>query len=175
MLLPATAAASQVPPTSTAPPTAVATPAPSAPSSCARPEYRQFDFWLGDWDVYRRDGQRAGRNRVEAVYGGCAVRESWEGNDLQGSSYNIFDRESGRWHQTWVDGSGLLLRLDGGLVGHEMVLRGEAPTWGRPGVFLQEIRWTPRAGGELEQTGRLSEDGGKTWTTLFDLVYRRRQ
>ena len=42
-------------------------PAPPSPTSaapapaCGAAEYRQFDFWLGDWDVYNAKGARAGR------------------------------------------------------------------------------------------------------------------
>ncbi|MFI5183972.1 MAG: hypothetical protein ACHQNV_06220, partial [Vicinamibacteria bacterium] len=43
-----------------------AKPAPSPDAReppCSASEYRQFDFWLGDWDVYE-NGKAAGTNRV---------------------------------------------------------------------------------------------------------------
>ena len=152
-------------------PAPVATP---APPPCQSAEHRQFDFWLGEWEVFRPDGRRAGTNRIASTMGGCALHESWTSADgAHGESFNAWEPNAGEWHQTWVDDSGLLLRLDGGVEDGAMVLRGEAPTWGREGIFLQEIRWAPRPGGEVQQTGRLSEDGGRTWTVLFDLTYRR--
>ena len=161
---------------------AQATPAPPqpapaatpAPPPCASPAHHQFDFWLGEWEVFRPDGQRAGGNRIVSALGGCALHESWTsaaGN--RGESFTAWEPNAGVWHQTWVDDSGLLLRLDGGIEEGAMVLRGEQPTWGREGLFAQEIRWTPLPGGGVQQTGRLSEDGGKTWAVLFDLTYRR--
>ena len=172
---PATSAPAPAPaPTSATAAGSSTTPPTARPPACRSPQHRQFDFWLGEWEVFRPDGKLAGRNRIEAIHDGCALRESWQGTGMSGSSLSSFDAATGGWHQTWVDETGLLLRLDGSRDGDSMVLRGKAPTWGRPGLFLQEIRWTPLAGGGVRQTGRLSEDDGQTWTTLFDLTYRRK-
>ena len=39
-------------------------------SRCVAPKYRQFDFWIGQWDV--RDGGAAiARSRVEAGRDSC--------------------------------------------------------------------------------------------------------
>src|SRR5689334_20132368 len=58
---------------------AATTPAAQAPSArpCGAAEYRQFDFWIGEWDVFDRDGSKAGHNRVESIEGGCGVQENW--------------------------------------------------------------------------------------------------
>ncbi len=47
----------------------------SAPraASCPGPEYRQFDFWVGEWDVALPDGKPAGTNRIAPILGGCAL------------------------------------------------------------------------------------------------------
>jgi hypothetical protein len=75
-----------------------------APKACAAPEHRQFDFWIGEWEVTTPNGAPAGRNRIESILDGCALRESWAGaKGGSGNSYNAYDRQSGRWHQTWVD------------------------------------------------------------------------
>jgi len=49
------------------------------PPSCSAREYRQFDFWIGEWDVLAPDGTRAGHNRVERIEGGCGLQENWTG------------------------------------------------------------------------------------------------
>ena len=64
--------------TETARPPAAGSAATPAPKPCSSPEYRQFDFWLGDWDVTEA-GKPAGTNRITAILGGCAVREEWKG------------------------------------------------------------------------------------------------
>ena len=42
-------------------------------TQCDAPEYRQFDFWLGDWDVFDFDdlNTRVARVQVEQMLDGC--------------------------------------------------------------------------------------------------------
>ena len=42
---------------------------------CSGAEYRQFDFWLGEWEV-ESGGKRAGTNRITRVQGGCGCSRS---------------------------------------------------------------------------------------------------
>lgn len=147
------------------------------PPSCMTPAYRQFDFWLGDWNVYRPDGRLAGTNRVTSEFGGCVLQEHYENaSGYSGSSFNIYDAGRKRWHQTWVDTSGLLLELDGGLVDGSMVLAGE--TVGADGtVTRHRITWTPNADGTVRQLweSRAESDDAESdeWTVTFDGLYTR--
>ena len=145
------------------------------PQYCDGEEYRQFDFWLGDWNVHS-NGQPAGSNRVLSVHNGCAIQENWQGagvTGISGSSYNIFDRASGKWHQTWVDSSGTLLRLEGGLVDGTMVLRGKRPTADGSGIAHHRISWTPNDDGTVRQLWEASQDDGASWTVVFDGLYSK--
>ena len=146
----------------------------SAPS-CTAPEYHQFDFWLGNWTVHRPDGRLAGTNRITREFKGCVLHEHWAGHGgSNGESFNIYDAARGRWHQTWVDDSGTLLTLDGGLVGTSMVLSGVQI--GSGGARTTErITWTPNNDGQVRQLWESSPDGGKTWTVQFDGLYTRKE
>lgn len=149
-------------------------PAPASP--CEAAEHRQFDFWLGEWDV-TSDGQPAGTNRIEVIEKGCALQEHWQGagpGGISGTSFNIYDRQTRRWHQTWVDASGTLLQLDGGLVDGVMVLSGERPARNGKGVARHRISWTPNEDGSVRQLWEASQDGGATWNVIFDGLYRPR-
>ena len=42
------------------------------------PEYRGFDFWVGDWDVLTPSGQKVGASKVEILADGCIVSENWD-------------------------------------------------------------------------------------------------
>lgn len=164
----------QTPPATGAqtPPAAGAQP-PRVP--CSRPEFRQFDFWLGDWDVTTPDGKPAGTNEVTRPLGLCVLQEHWKGSGGSvGESYNIYDRVGGKWHQTWVDNGGTYLELAGGLVGTDMVLTGpERVINGKPSI--DRITWTPKGPDEVHQVWDSSADGGRTWTNLFHGVYKRRK
>lgn len=140
-------------------------------SGCDGPEYREFDFWVGEWVVENATGGQAGTNRIEQVLDGCAVHENWEGaGGSRGNSYSIYDARTGRWHQTWVDDQGRLLQLDGGLVAGAMVLEGETP--GANGsLILHKVSWEAVDGDQVRQLWTISRDDGDTWNTVFDGIY----
>src|SRR5215471_16022313 len=118
---------------------------------CGGPENRQFDFWVGDWQVHKPDGSFAGMNRITLEYGGCVVHERYAtGRGYSGESLNTYDAARKVWHQTWVDSGGLLLTLEGGWNGKSLVLEGMAPNMS--GVqSKQRITWTPNADGSVHQ------------------------
>lgn len=147
-------------------------PAPSGP--CATPEHRQFDFWLGDWEVRAPDGRLVGHNRITQMLGGCVLQESWRGvRGRRGASLNIYDASRGRWHQTWVDDGGLLLQLDGAFADGRMVLTGESvDSAGKPA--RQRITWEPLSGGRIRQLWE-SSSGGVAWKVEFEGIYSRRR
>jgi hypothetical protein len=45
-------------------------------NACTGAEYRQFDFWAGDWDVFDNENRRArttSRTRLDRILEGCAA------------------------------------------------------------------------------------------------------
>ncbi len=147
----------------------------AASTPCAAAEHRQFDFWVGEWEVRGPAGKVVGHNRIENAHGGCALIEHWTSvNGVTGTSVNLYDRDRGKWHQTWVDSTGGLLQLDGGLVNGAMVLAGETFDSEAPSkVARQKITWTPQPDGRVRQLWESSTDGGKTWSTAFDGLYAK--
>jgi ketosteroid isomerase-like protein len=144
----------------------------STPAPCAAPEYRQFDFWVGDWDVYEASGgDRVARVRVDRVLDACALREDYRGaNGTHGQSFSVYDAPRKVWHQTWVTNRGQLLTIEGGPEGGQMTLAGSYRD-----AHGEETRvrgtWKPVAGG-VRETAVTSGDGGKTWQPWFDLLFR---
>jgi hypothetical protein len=58
-----------------------------------RARRRQFDFWIGEWDVTGLDGRFIGTDRIEAAEGGCLLRETWTGAASgTGQSVSFYDR-----------------------------------------------------------------------------------
>lgn len=143
-----------------------------AAAPCSSAEYRQFDFWLGEWEVSNPEGDVVGMNTITAVSDGCGLRERWEGaGGGVGESLNAYDRRTGSWHQTWVGGQGLVLQLEGGLHDGTMVLEGELING--EDVVLQRITWTPSSDGSVRQHWETSGDSETSWTTAFDGTYRK--
>ena len=141
---------------------------------CTAAAHRQFDFWIGEWEVSDPRGQRAGTNRIESILGGCALAESWEGTSgARGRSLNAYDPGDNKWHQTWVDNERTVLMIAGGIVNGEMVMEGERRLPDGTQT-LERISWTPNKDGTLRQVWQSSRDRGMRWTTVFDGVYRRR-
>lgn len=151
---------------------AAAQPAPAPPAGCGTPEHRQFDFWVGEWNVTTPDGQLAGTSRIEAVLGGCALLEHWTGSrGLAGKSLTLYVAADKQWNQTWVDGAGNRLVFTGGLDGARMVLR-NAWTSSDGKAMRSELAWTPQPDGAVRQVWRESKDAGATWAMTFDGLYR---
>lgn len=143
-----------------------------APGPCAAPEHRQFDFWLGHWEVRTPEGKLAGYNMIRRTLGGCVLQENWRGaRGHRGTSYNIYDASRRRWHQTWVDDEGNLLQLDGAFADGRMVLTGETvDSAGR--TVRQRIIWEPLSGGKVRQLWESSPDG-ISWKVEFEGIYSR--
>lgn len=142
------------------------------PAFCSAPEFRQFDFWLGDWDVFDV-GKSAvvAHTRVDLILGGCVLREDYEGaNGLHGQSFTLYDASRKIWHQSWVTNRGQVLVIEGRLEAGEMLLAGADRT-----AEGKERRvhgtWKPMDGG-VRETAVISNDAGSTWQPWFDLIFR---
>jgi hypothetical protein len=156
----------------------VQTAAPGTPDSaspCTGPEFRQFDFWIGEWEVRSAQGQLLGHNRITSILSGCALQEEWASANgkSRGVSHNAFDSNDGKWHQSWVDNSPSRLDLIGGLVDGRMVMEQRSRD-GAGKAVVHRITWTPMPEGRLRQLWESSADDGGTWKTAFDGYYSRR-
>jgi hypothetical protein len=148
-------------------------PAQTSPPSLP-PEARQFDFWLGEWEVTNPAGKPAGTSRIESVAASAGLLENWTGaGGYTGRSLNAWNATKKQWQQYWVGSDGRVLELSGGLMNGSMVLMGEHPVNGTRRI--ERITWTPNADGTVRQHWEQSADGGETWTTAFDGLYRRRK
>ena len=141
---------------------------------CATPQDRQFDFWLGRWNVTdNTTGRPDGTNDITSELKGCVLQEHWIGaGGGHGTSFNHYDSARKLWHQTWVDDSGGILYLDGSWKNGSMVLSG-ARTIRAGKRVIDRITFTPRPDGSARQWWQVSRDGGKTWSTSFDGIYRK--
>jgi hypothetical protein len=145
----------------------------AASAACDTAAHRAFDFWVGQWQVKKTDGNTAGANRIDREYGGCVLHEHYTtAKGYSGESLNIYDASRKVWHQSWVDSDGLLLLLEGGIRDGKMVLEGQ--TVGADAkVTKHRITWTPNRDGSVRQFWESTDEQGK-WVTAFDGLYIRR-
>jgi len=143
--------------------------------SCVAPEYRQFDFWIGDWDVFDVDNAstKVACIRVDRILDGCVLREDYQGTDsLKGQSFSLYDAPRKVWRQSWVTNRGRSLVLEGKLQGDEMVLAGAYKSASGEETLVRGI-WKP-VSGNVRERAVTSTDDGRTWKPWFDLLFRPR-
>jgi hypothetical protein len=141
---------------------------PAQAKPCDGPEFRQFDFWVGRWQVTPtgRD-QVVAESLIEKLYDGCAIRENWmPKNSAGGGSLNGYRPETKTWRQVWLDKDGLWTEYEGRWTGQAMVMQTKGPE-------LSRMTFTPNPDGSVRQLGEDSKDGGKTWKPSFDFTYRK--
>ena len=137
------------------------------------PEFRQLDFWVGDWDVYSGK-QKAGENLIELTLKDCVVVENWSGaQGDHGKSYNKWNPQKKEWEQFWVDDSGSTRYFEGQAVDGEMHWTTQFTARdGRPGT--RRIVLSKLGPDKVRQLSEATLDGGKTWVTVYDFVYVRK-
>ncbi len=134
------------------------------------PEYRQFDFWLGEWDV-QISGQTVGTNSVQSILDGCVLLENWTGGrGGTGKSFNFYDASTGKWQQTWVSSTGSVLNYTGEYKDNALRYAGETRTKSGD-VTLHRMTFFNLGAERVRQFAEQSTDNGKTWIVTWDAIY----
>lgn len=144
-------------------------------SPCSAPQYSQFDFWVGDWEVYgaKAPDKKIADSKIEKLYQNCAIRENWMPlNGQYGGSLNIYVPSENIWRQFWVDSYGSSVDFKGGIKDAKMVLEGIWPQPGKP-QQITRMTYSKLPDGSVRQFGETSDDNGKTWAFSFDFTYRK--
>jgi hypothetical protein len=158
-------------------PAASTTPQDSTVSpQCSGVEYRQLDYWLGEWDVHEftaPQGPAVGRASVTSVAQGCAIHERYEQSDgLIGESLLSYDPVRKAWQQTWITNRGSFMAIAGTLANGTLTLEGDVHL--RDGnTVRQRIGWQQQ-GDAVREYASLSRDGGATWAPAFDVLFVKR-
>jgi hypothetical protein len=129
---------------------------------------REFDFWLGEWDVAWGDGN-TGTSSVYCDFDDRVIVESFDGrpsSTIQGMSLSTYDEDAGVWRQCWVDSRGRFTVVSGGFDGEAMDLRTE----GEP---FKRARWRDITDESFTWTLEESSDRGRSWELRWELRYTR--
>ncbi len=138
---------------------------------------REFDFWIGDWDVYVTGTKTfAGHNKIEMISGGCALLENWESKASNGKSINFIDPVTQTWKQTWVGSyqSGIQEFVKGAYKDGAMRFVFQNQNAQGDKIIGSFIFYNEKPG-QVRQFNEASSDGGKTWTTSYDYTYLKKQ
>jgi hypothetical protein len=152
-----------------------ASPPSPPPPACTAAEHRQFDFWVGYWDVYPTGKDKlVAHSLIENLYDGCVIRENWiplRGSG--GSSLNSYFPDEKLWRQVWADSSNGWGTFEGSFQNGEMVLSGNWKNANGPGTqAFTRTTWSRNRDGSVRQLGEARNADGKTWSKTFDFTYR---
>ena len=137
---------------------------------CDKPEFRAFDFWLGDWVVTSPGGAPLGKSRVTKILNGCALLEEWTaGNGQTGKSFNVYDPQAKRWRQTWVDDHARQTDYAGPMEGGALKYEADMP-----GGVRMKMTFSRLEGGKVHQLMEAFKDGASAGTA-FDGIYSHPQ
>ena len=136
---------------------------------------KQFDFWLGDWNVTWDDNQQ-GTNQVSKILDGHVIQEKFDGNpglSFRGMSLSVYNARSERWQQTWVDTEGNYWNFSGAFENERMILATEVEIEGQK-VMLRMVfhNITPD---EFDWNWEGSKDNGQTWQLRWQIHYKRKK
>lgn len=145
---------------------------------CSGPEFRQFDFWVGEWDVYHATADTiVGTNHIKNILNGCVIEENWTGGNgnFQGKSFNTYNAVDSTWNQVWVDTSGNTYHFKGTYADQVMQLTGETVSARTGGKVMFDMSYThdPEKG-TVRQIWKASSNNGDSWNTIFDGVYKKK-
>jgi hypothetical protein len=151
----------------------------SAAGACDTPQHHQFDFWVGDWQVFAaKSNQLVGYDRVEKHSHGCIVQQNLTmvtdlyrgpglGYRMSGISVNRFDGDS--WLELWADDTWGAIALRGTLDAHgSMVLTTLTPSRNRD----LRLVWERRPDGSVRTLQYVAPAGSGKWELFGDLIYR---
>lgn len=120
--------------------------------ACCTTKHSQFDFWVGDWEVFNEKGEKGGT----------------------GKSYNYYDPSDATWNQLWISNSGNILKLKGKAELNKMILKSE-PVDGKKGRYYNQITWTKNMDGSVTQLWEIYDLDGNLLSNTFKGIYRKKQ
>ncbi len=148
-------------------------------SPCAdEPHTHDFDFWIGEWDVYKTGTQSpsVGHSVVQSISGSCALLENWtstQGNT--GKSINYYNTATGKWEQDWIGSDGVPQRYLNGEY-KDSVMRFSYETTNPQGKKVTgNFKFYYIDKNTVRQYQDVINDDGKTVTVSYDLTYVRKK
>ncbi len=141
--------------------------------NCNLSAHRQFDFWIGNWNVKDSKEQKLlGKDSIEKSLYGCAIEEHFrDTGDGEGKSLSFFEPRDGLWHQTYLDNAGAVLQLSGDFQNDQMMLAGTVLFPGSSNSVMIRIVWQKIDETRVRMSQENSSDAGSTWKLDYEVIY----
>ena len=152
-------------------------------SPCVTDEiYRQFDFWIGDWEAFNLKGNKAGDSKISLILDSCIILEEWTSTPVPGGfiytgkSFNTYNATTKQWQQTWVDNvGGNTQYVQGKYEDKKIIFETNPWQYSTDTMAISRLTFFNIGKDKVRQLGQMSKDKGQTWITQFDLEYRRKK
>ncbi|MEP6713124.1 MAG: hypothetical protein ABJA37_11935 [Ferruginibacter sp.] len=153
------------------------------PNPCAADViYRQFDFWIGDWEAFNLKGKKAGDSKISLILDSCVILEEWtnvqipNGIIYKGKSFNTYNAFTKQWQQTWVDNVGSSTHyVHGKYEDGKIIFQTDPWLFSKDTMAINKLTFFNLGRDKVRQLGEISKNNGNSWTTQYDLEYRRKQ
>ena len=144
---------------------------------CCDQNHKQFNFWMGEWKVYDPSGKFLGENSIQVMQDSCLLQENWTSatSGYRGTSYNFYNQKTKKWQQLWIDNQGSHLELEGEFSNDKMTLQSKEIVNATGQKQVDRITWTCSNDGQVRQIWDRSLNGGTSWETVFDGIYKKQQ
>ena len=137
-------------------------------------QHRQFDFWIGEWNV-KSQNTKVAESSIQRIIGGCVLYENYSQADgFTGKSFNFYDSTLKKWRQTWVDSGGNVSEFVGEFKDGSLHYEGESHRQDGSRVLRKMIFYN-LGPDRVRQYSERSTDGGKTWNVAYDFTYERKK
>ena len=150
---------------------------------CSHPEFRQFDFWIGEWEVYNNgNGKKAGDSKISLILDSCIILEEWTSAGVQqglryaGKSFNTWNKIVKQWQQTWVDNTGnTTAYVIGKYENNKIIFYTDPFPFSKDTTATRRLTFFDLGKDKVRQFSEITKDNGGTWSPEYDLEYRRRK
>jgi hypothetical protein len=128
-------------------------------------EARQFDFWLGNWNLTVGNANVPSQITSFGVGEGIAILENYSNGF--GTSVSVYNTREQKWYQTWFDQDQLLIEASGEFRDGKMVLTGKHTETGTGNIFAGRLSWFNITGNRYDFLYEISGNGGQSWQQSF--------
>lgn len=146
------------------------------------PAYRQFDFWIGEWEAFAVNGNKAGDSKISLILDSCIVLEEWTSASISrgiryaGKSFNTYNAVTKQWQQTWVDNvGGSTEYLEGKFENNKIIFQTKPFPFSKDTMAIRRLSFFNLGPVKVRQLGEITKNNGATWSTEYDLEYRRKK